>query len=150
METDPVPETSCFLVSRVSDDGKSPKTMQFRTMRSVFHGLAGKIYLIWYFISSSVPSENNQASYGSHICPYKPPYRSTCSIFSNSFWRTVNKNCPAFQIFDHTDAWETVVINLIFHARIFHKMLHMCCLSSTWETSTKPYRSLPILNCVSQ
>jgi hypothetical protein len=24
-ETDPFPETSCFLVSRISDDGKSPK-----------------------------------------------------------------------------------------------------------------------------
>jgi hypothetical protein len=26
METDPVSETSCFLVSRIPDDGKSPKT----------------------------------------------------------------------------------------------------------------------------
>jgi hypothetical protein len=26
METDPVSETSCFLVSRILDDGKSPKT----------------------------------------------------------------------------------------------------------------------------
>jgi hypothetical protein len=28
-ETDPVPETSYFLVSGIPDDGRSPKTQQF-------------------------------------------------------------------------------------------------------------------------
>jgi hypothetical protein len=42
-ETDPVTETLCFVVSRILDDGKSPKTQQFWVLYTIVRSLQKRV-----------------------------------------------------------------------------------------------------------